>query len=121
MVTTPNPLAYGLFRFAQARFVLLVIQVEIFGNFLPVVLLPTTLWGFLAFDHFTLAQDLDFATWDSYPLGHAVVSWFDGCNRNYLRRGHPDLLHFTMISIVEWERKILDHGTASGTSKLGFL
>lgn len=43
------------------------------------------------FDHFQLAADLDFAAWNSYPLGFlARDSNDDDARQKYLRLGHPD-------------------------------
>ncbi|MEO0575112.1 MAG: beta-galactosidase [Pseudomonadota bacterium] len=51
--------------------------------------------NFLDFDHFKLAQDLDVATWDSYPLGFLDQSWFDDDTKaRYRRSGHPDWAAF---------------------------
>lgn len=48
--------------------------------------------GFLQFDHFALTEDLDFASWDSYPLGHA--EWIlqqRPLEEYFFRSGHPDI------------------------------
>lgn len=43
------------------------------------------------FDHYDLAETLDIASWDSYPLGHLAVSNEpDEIKRQYLRQGEPD-------------------------------
>ena len=48
-----------------------------------------------SFDHFKLAQDLDFASWDSYPLGNLQESWIAEPEAlRYLRQGHPDITAF---------------------------
>lgn len=98
MVTTPNPSQHmDYFRFASSQVrSFSQLQVEILRELSPSRFITHNfMGGFLAFDHFTLAQDLDFATWDSYPLGHTL--WFLGLTdvtENYLRRGHPDLAAF---------------------------
>ncbi len=47
------------------------------------------------FDHFAVSQDLDFASWDSYPLGFLEQAWFAPEEKlRYLRQGHPDLAAF---------------------------
>lgn len=48
--------------------------------------------GFTDFDHFEVARDLDFASWDVYPLGFlASVPFFSEADRKqFLRSGHPD-------------------------------
>lgn len=47
---------------------------------------------FTAFDHHKVAQDLDVASWDTYPLGfldqEAIYTQEE--KRDYLRTGHPD-------------------------------
>jgi len=60
--------------------------------------------GFVDFDHFALAQDLDLASWDSYPLGH-TISFFGSTDleESYIRRGHPDISALVMTSIGKWE------------------
>ncbi len=51
--------------------------------------------GFLAFDHFALCEDLDVASWDSYPIGFldrdmaGTEHW-----RRYMRVGDPDFQAF---------------------------
>jgi beta-galactosidase len=46
---------------------------------------------FSEFDHYELAETLDIASWDSYPLGHLAVSPEpDEVKRQYLRQGEPD-------------------------------
>jgi beta-galactosidase len=50
---------------------------------------------FLAFDHFALADDLDAASWDSYPLG--ALTYLDvpeSHKRKFLRSGDPDFPAF---------------------------
>jgi beta-galactosidase len=50
---------------------------------------------FTAFDHHAVAEDLDAATWDSYPLGFLDQGWDDGETKEfYLRQGHPDFAAF---------------------------
>ena len=48
--------------------------------------------GFADFDHFEVAGDLDFASWDSYPLGFlASFPLFSETHRkHFLRSGDPD-------------------------------
>ena len=98
MVTTPNPSQLmDYFRFASSQVCSFSrLQVEILRELSPGRFITHNfMGGFLDFDHFTLAHDLDFASWDSYPLGHTM--WFLGSTdlaENYLRRGHPDLAAF---------------------------
>ncbi len=51
--------------------------------------------NFVEFDHFDVAEDLDVASWDNYPLGFLTR---DGTNehdkKTYYRTGHPDSSSF---------------------------
>ncbi|WP_347555497.1 beta-galactosidase [Robbsia sp. KACC 23696] len=63
---------------------------------------------FTEFDHYRVADDLDIATWDSYPLGALEEQWFDPeIKARWLRTGHPDLAAF-------------NHDVYRGMSKLPF-
>lgn len=69
------------------------IQVEILKELSPGRFVTHNfMGGFMDFDHFALAEDLDLASWDSYPLGH--TEWFLGKAGKYARTGHPDLAGF---------------------------
>lgn len=47
------------------------------------------------FDHFDIMQDMDVATWDSYPLGSLDVFSDDAAHKaDYARTGDPDLQAF---------------------------
>ena len=47
------------------------------------------------FDHFKVSQDLDIATWDSYPLGFLDLGpTTDDEKRKFMRQGHPDFAGF---------------------------
>ncbi|MEM9208050.1 MAG: beta-galactosidase [Pseudomonadota bacterium] len=51
--------------------------------------------NFTDFDHFDVAQELDIATWDSYPLGFLDQSWLsEATKERYRRTGHPDWAAF---------------------------
>jgi beta-galactosidase len=52
--------------------------------------------GFTDFEHFEVARDLDFASWDAYPLGFlASVPFFSEPHRkHFLRSGDPDYAPF---------------------------
>ncbi len=54
--------------------------------------------AFLDFDHFKVAQDLDLASWDSYPLGFTdSIPWFglsEQERQTYAQTGHPDVSAF---------------------------
>lgn len=49
------------------------------------------------FDHHDMAQDLDIAAWDSYPLGHvdtAATFLTEAERQQWARTGHPDISAF---------------------------
>lgn len=51
--------------------------------------------GFTGFDHFSLSDDLDAASWDSYPLGFLDRDVSDPDRKaRYMRAGDPDLQAF---------------------------
>ena len=48
------------------------------------------------FDHYQVAQGLDFASWDSYPTGGVELSWLTDAEKvRWARTGHPDLISFS--------------------------
>lgn len=50
---------------------------------------------FDAFDHFAVGRDLDFASWDSYPLGFLERGPFSEAERlRWARTSHPDVAGF---------------------------
>ncbi len=53
--------------------------------------------GFTDFDHYKISKDLDFASWDNYPLGHTLVFLrAKGESKNpFDRVGHPDIISFS--------------------------
>ncbi len=71
-------------------------QVEILRRHAPgCVILHNFMGAFAAFDHHRLAQDLDVAAWDSYPLGFLETSRSDAAwKARYLRIGDPDFQAF---------------------------
>jgi beta-galactosidase len=47
------------------------------------------------FDHYRVAECLDFVSWDSYPTGMLERSWLpDDVKTRFARTGHPDLISF---------------------------
>lgn len=50
---------------------------------------------YFGFDHFKLGDDIDAATWDSYPLGFLDIAPSSEEEKSrYLRQGHPDFAAF---------------------------
>jgi beta-galactosidase len=50
---------------------------------------------FTEFDHHKVGQDLDVASWDSYPLGFLEQFWFSEDEKHrFARQGHPDIAAF---------------------------
>ena len=71
-------------------------QVEIIRQHSPGRFITHNFMGlFFDFDHATVAADLDFASWDSYPLGHAerILNSEDERVR-WSRTSHPDIAAF---------------------------
>lgn len=54
--------------------------------------------AFPDFDHYKVSQDIDFASWDSYPLGFtdsiAALGFSEAERLRYARTGHPDISAF---------------------------
>ena len=71
-------------------------QVEIIRRYSPGRDVTHNLMGMeFGFDHFDVGEDLDLATWDSYPLGFLERHARDPNWRNwYLRAGDPDFQAF---------------------------
>jgi len=71
-------------------------QVEIIRRHAPGrTILHNFMGAFTAFDQHALAQDLDVAAWDSYPLGFLERSQSDDARKaRYLRVGEPDFQAF---------------------------
>ncbi len=96
IVTEPNPShLLDYFRFASHQVVLFNrSQVEILRKLSPGRFIThNCVGGFTDFDHFALSEDLDFITWDSYPLGHALeLSREVELGMIDCRVGHPDLV-----------------------------
>ncbi|MGD9658383.1 MAG: beta-galactosidase, partial [Methylocystis sp.] len=71
-------------------------QVEIIRRHAPhATVLHNFMGSFVDFDHYALSDDLDVATWDSYPLGFLERSSHgDDFKRHYMRVGDPDFQAF---------------------------
>ena len=72
------------------------LQVDIIRHLSPGrTILHNFMGGFLDFDHFALASDLDAASWDSYPLGFlTLLNVPQEQKLKYLRTGDPDFVAF---------------------------
>lgn len=97
-VTEPNPshqLAFWQFsseqikRFNKA-------QTDIIRKHSPGIPVSHNFMGnFVEFDHRLVAEDLDIATWDSYPLGFLDRDSQDAkAQQTWMRTGHPDTAAF---------------------------
>lgn len=71
-------------------------QVEILRRHSPGRDVVHNFMGFFTqFDHHAVGDDLDVASWDSYPLGFLEQFWFSPEEkRRYQRQGHPDIAAF---------------------------
>ncbi len=71
-------------------------QVEILRAHAPGrVMVHNFMQMFVEFDHYSVAADLDVASWDSYPLGAMEEMWFaPEIKARWLRTGHPDFASF---------------------------
>ena len=97
-VTEPNPshtLDFRRFSSDQVR-AFNRIQVDIIRPLSPGrTILHNFMGDFLAFDHFAVAEDLDAASWDSYPLGAlSRLNLPEAHKRTFLRSGDPDFVAF---------------------------
>ena len=72
------------------------LQTEILREASPGRPITHNFMGFYTeFDHFRVAADLDFASWDSYPLGFLEQFFFSDADKTrYMRHGHPDVAAF---------------------------
>jgi beta-galactosidase len=97
-VADPNPShLLDFFRFASDQIRSFNrLQVDILRRLSPRRFITHNFMGFfLQFDHFALGEDLDFASWDSYPLGFAEWSLRGrGVPEFFDRSGHPDIAPF---------------------------
>lgn len=97
-VTEPNPSHQLDFRRFSSEQVSAFnrLQVEIIRRYSPGrSILHNFMGGSLDFDHFSLARDLDVASWDSYPLGFlSRLRVLPLHKTRYLRAGDPDFCAF---------------------------
>lgn len=97
-VTEANPAHWLDFRrFSSDQVVTFNrMQVEILRDASPGRDIVHNFMGFFTqFDHHAVGDDLDVASWDSYPLGFLEQFWFsEEEKQTYLRQGHPDIAAF---------------------------
>jgi beta-galactosidase len=98
-VTEPNPShLLDFYRFSSEQVVAYnKMQVEVIRSFSPGRFIAHNFMGFYThFDHFAVADDLDVASWDSYPQGftdrEAPIS--EERKLHYARASHPDIAAF---------------------------
>ncbi|KGQ23074.2 beta-galactosidase [Thermus filiformis] len=97
-VAEPNPshlLDYYRFASDQVR-AYNRLQVDLLRAHAPGKFITHNFMGFFTdLDPFALAEDLDFASWDSYPLGFTeLMPLPEEERRLYARTGHPDVAAF---------------------------
>jgi beta-galactosidase len=98
-VTEANPAHWHDFRrYSSAQVVLFNrVQVEAIREFDPhTPILHNYMGRITDFDHFAVGNDLDAASWDSYPLGFLEDRSEEGdaWKRQYMRQGDPDFQAF---------------------------
>lgn len=97
-VTEPNPAHVLDFRRFSSHQVATfnAEQCEILRALSPGRDITHNFMGFVTdFDHHEVAQNLDIASWDSYPLGFLEQFWFSHDEKlRYARQGHPDIAAF---------------------------
>lgn len=97
-VTEPNPThCLDFRRFSSDQVVIYnKAQVDVIREYTDVPLIHNYMGRIVDFDHFDVGNDLDIASWDSYPLGFLVdrtdanVEW----KKRFERQGDPDLQAF---------------------------
>ncbi|WP_299816156.1 beta-galactosidase [uncultured Roseibium sp.] len=97
-VTEPNPSHTLAFRrfFSDQVVSFNRRQVEIIRTFSDAPISHNYMGRFTDFDHFKVGDDLEIATWDSYPLGFLEdrVGADDAHQRAFARQGDPDFQAF---------------------------
>ncbi len=99
-VTAPNPShVLDFYRFSSDQVAACNrMQVEIIRAHSPGRFILHNFMGYTPdFDHFKLAQDLDIAGWDSYPLGFTDMDLLPCTQAEksaYAQTGHPDMAAF---------------------------
>jgi beta-galactosidase len=97
-VTEPNPAHVQAFRrFSSDQVVRFNrVQVEIIRKYSDAPISHNYMGRITDFDHFAVGEDLEIATWDSYPLGFLEdrVGASPEEQRHYARQGDPDFQAF---------------------------
>lgn len=99
-VTEANPAHWlDFYRFSSDQVAAYnKLQVEIIRQYSPGRFITHNFMGYTPdFDHFKVAEDLDVASWDSYPLGFTdmdVLPVSEEEKLRYARTGHPDIPAF---------------------------
>ncbi len=97
-VTEPNPAhVMDFLRFSSDQVVgFNRLQTDILRAHTDAPLIHNFMGRVLEFDHFELAEDLDIASWDSYPLGFLEDRSDEGedWKRRFMRQGDPDFQAF---------------------------
>ncbi len=97
-VTEANPAHLMAFRRFSSEQVVKFnkLQVDIIKNFSDAPICHNFMGRITDFDHFKLGQDLDFASWDSYPLGFLEdrIEADDNYKKEFSRQGDPDFQAF---------------------------
>ncbi len=97
-VTETNPAArLDFWRFSSDQVAAYdLMQIEIIRAYAPGRFITHNFMGFFhEFDHFKLGENLDFASWDSYPLGFVERFPFSEAERlRWAETSHPDVAPF---------------------------
>jgi len=97
-VTEPNPAHVMDFRrFSSDQVVRFnKVQCDVLRTFTDAPLIHNYMGRITEFDHFDVGQDLDIASWDSYPLGFLEdrSDQGDDFKHKYMRQGDPDFQAF---------------------------
>ena len=126
-VAEPNPShVLDFYRFASDMVVeFQEEQVAILRRLSPGRWVTHNFMGFFSeFDHYRAAECLDFATWDSYPLGQAErVPAAEAEKLRWARTGHPDLISFNhdLYRGLKGTARLLGDGAAGRSGQLGAL
>ena len=97
-VTDPNPAHILAFRRYSSEKIVAFnrAQVDIIRQYYEAPITHNYMGRITDFDYFKVGQDLDIASWDSYPLGFLEdrIGASEQEQRNFSRQGHPDFQAF---------------------------